>query len=138
MKIKMTFLLLIWMSLTLTLSAQTNAKISIEFNGTPLPTALKRLEQASGYHILFTYSDVESYQVSASIHDATIIQAVEKVLAGKPLSYQQKEKEYIIIFQKDTRRAPISIRGTVIDEKNNPMPYCNVLLLSSDSTFVNG
>ena len=95
MKTKMTFLLLIWMSLTLTLSAQTNAKISIEFKDTPLPTALKRLEQTSGYRILFTYSDVESYQVSASIHDATITQAVEKVLAGKPLSYQQKEKEYI-------------------------------------------
>jgi len=26
----------------------------------------------------------------------------------------------------------------VMDEKNEPMPYCNVLLLTSDSTFVNG
>ena len=63
MKTRITFLLLIWMSLCLTLSAQTNAKISIEFKETPLPTALKRLEQASGYRILFTYSDVENYQV---------------------------------------------------------------------------
>ena len=138
MKTKITFLLLIWMSLTLTLSAQSNAKISVEFKETPLPTALKRLEQASGYRILFTYSDVENYQTSASIHDATITQAVEKILEGKPLSYQQKEKEYIIIFQKEVRRTPVSIRGTVINEKNEPMPYCNVLLLSSDSTFVNG
>ena len=44
MKTRITFLLLIWMSLCLTLSAQTNAKISIEFKETPLPTALKRLE----------------------------------------------------------------------------------------------
>ena len=138
MKTKITFLLLIWMSLTLTLSAQSNAKISVEFKEMPLPTALKRLEQASGYRILFTYSDVENYQTSASIHDATITQAVEKILEGKPLSYQQKEKEYIIIFQKEVRRTPVSIRGTVINEKNEPMPYCNVLLLSSDSTFVNG
>ena len=138
MKTRITFLLLIWMSLCLTLSAQTNAKISIDFKETPLPTALKRLEQASDYRILFTYSDVENYQVTASLQDVLITQAMEKVLEGKPLSYQQKEKEYIIIFQKEAKRKPISIRGTVIDDKNNPMPYCNVLLLSSDSTFVNG
>ena len=138
MKTKLTFLLLIWMSINLTLSAQNHSKISIDFKETPLPTALKRLEQASGYRILFTYSDVENYQVTTSLHDANITQAVENVLEGKPLNYQQKGKEYIIIFQKETRRKPISIRGTVINEKNNPMPYCNVLLLSSDSTFVNG
>ena len=138
MKTKLTFLLLIWMSINLTLSAQNHSKISIDFKETPLPTALKRLEQASGYRILFTYSDVENYQVTTSLYDTNITQAVEKVLEGKPLSYQQKGKEYIIIFQKETRRKPISIRGTVINEKNNPMPYCNVLLLSSDSTFVNG
>ena len=138
MKTKLTFLLLIWMSINLTLSAQNHSKISIDFKETPLPTALKRLEQASGYRILFTYSDVENYQVTTSLHDTNITQAVEKVLEGKPLSYQRKGEEYIIIFQKETRRKPISIRGTVINEKNNPMPYCNVLLLSSDSTFVNG
>ena len=138
MKTRITFLLLIWMSLSLTLSAQTNAKISIEFKGTPLPTALKRLEQTSGYRILFTYSDVENYQVTTSLQDVLITQAMEMVLAGKPLSYQQKGDEYIVIFRKEANRKPVSIRGTVIDEKNNPMPYCNVLLLSSDSTFVNG
>ena len=138
MKTKITFLLLIWMSLCLTLSAQTNAKISIEFKGTPLPTALKRLEQASGYRILFTYSDVENYQVTTSLQDVLITQAMEMVLAGKPLSYQQKGDEYIVIFRKEANRKPVSIRGSVIDEKNNPMPYCNVLLLSPDSTFVNG
>ena len=138
MKTRITFLLLMWMSLCLTLSAQTNAKISIDFKETPLPTALKRLEQASGYRILFTYSDVENYQVTTSLQDVLITQAMEKVLAGKPLSYQQKGDEYIVIFRKEANRKPVSIRGSVIDEKNNPMPYCNVLLLSPDSTFVNG
>lgn len=138
MKTRITFLLLIWMSINLTLSAQTDTKISIDFEDMPLPTALKKLEQASGYRILFTYSDVENYQVTTSLHDTNITQAVEKVLEGKPLSYQQKGEKYIVIFQKETQRKPVSIRGTVIDENNNPMPYCNVLLFSSDSTFVNG
>ena len=134
MKKRITSLLLILMSVCTTLSAQ----INLEFKDTPLPTALKKLEQASGHRILFTYSDVENYQTTSSIHDATITQAVEKVLEGKPLSYQQKGEEYIIIFRKEAQRKPVSIRGAVINEKNEPMPYCNVLLLSPDSTFVNG
>jgi len=134
MKKRITSLLLILMSVCTTLSAQ----INLEFKDTPLPTALKKLEQASGYRILFTYSDVENYQTTSSIHDATITQAVEKVLEGKPLSYQQKGEEYIIIFSKEKKQTPTTIRGAVINEKNEPMPYCNVLLLSPDSTFVNG
>lgn len=138
MKTKIIYLLLAMMSVHFTLQAQTQKEISIEFKDTPLPTALKKLEQLSGYRVLFTYSDVENYQTTASFQEATITQAVEKVLEGKPLSYTQKGEEYIIIFKKENRKTPIAIRGTVINEKNEPMPYCNVLLLSPDSTFING
>lgn len=138
MKTKIIYLLLAMMSVHFTLQAQTQKEISIEFKDTPLPTALKKLEQLSGYRVLFTYSDVENYQTTASFQEATITQAVEKVLEGKPLSYTQKGEEYIIIFKKENRKTPIAIRGTIINEKNEPMPYCNVLLLSPDSTFING
>ena len=100
MKKKITFLLLTLISVQLTLSAQTNGRINIEFKETPLPVALKKLEQASGHRILFTYSDVENYQTTSSIHDASITQAVDKVLEGKPLNYTLKGEEYIIIFSK--------------------------------------
>ena len=138
MKTRISYLLLVFMCFTLVLPAQTKDRISIELKGETLPTALKKLEQVSGYRILFTYSDVQSYRVTVSIHESTITQAVEKMLENKPLTYVQKGDEYIIILSKSIRKNPVAIRGMVMDEKQQPMPYCNVLLLTSDSVFVNG
>lgn len=138
MKTKIIYLLLVFMSFTLALPAQTKDRISIELKGETLPTALKKLEQVSGYRILFTYSDVQSYRVTASIHDNSITQAVEKILEDKPLTYVRKGEEYIIILSKTVQKTPVAIRGMVVDEKQQPMPYCNVLLLTADSVFVNG
>lgn len=138
MKTKIIYLLLAFMSLTCVLSAQTKDSINIELKGETLPTALKKLEQVSGYRILFTYSDVQSYRVTASIHENTITQAIEKILGNKPLTYVRKGDEYIIILPKSAQKTPVAIRGMVVDENQQPMPYCNVLLLTSDSVFVNG
>lgn len=138
MKTRIIYLLLVFMSLTRVLSAQTKDCISIELKGETLPTALKKLEQVSGYRILFTYRDVQSYRVTASIHEKTITQAVEKILENKPLTYVRKGDEYIIILSKSVQKAPVAIRGMVVDEKQRPMPYCNVLLFTGDSVFVNG
>lgn len=138
MKRKIIYLLLVFMSIALILPAQTKDRFSIEFKGETLPTALKKLEQVSGYRILFTYSDVQSYRVTVSIHENTIMQAVEKILENKPLTYVRKGEEYIVIVSKGVQKTPVAIRGMVVDEKQQPMPYCNVLLLTVDSVFVNG
>jgi len=138
MKTRIFYLLLTLISVQLTLSAQTDQRINLAFQNEALPTVLKKLEQASSYRILFTYDDVQSYQVTATLHDSTIFQAIEKVLEGKPLTYTQKDNQYIIILSTKVKQKPLAIRGTVMNEKNEPMPFCNVLLLAPDSTFVNG
>ena len=138
MKTKIFYLLLTLISVQLTLSAQTDQRINLAFQNEALPTVLKKLEQASSYRILFTYDDVQSYQVTATLHDSTIFHAIEKVLEGKPLTYTQKDNQYIIILSTKAKQKPLAIRGTVMNEKNEPMPFCNVLLLAPDSTFVNG
>ena len=138
MKTRIFYLLLTLISVQLTLSAQADQRINLAFQNEALPTVLKKLEQASSYRILFTYDDVQSYQVTATLHDSTIFQAIEKVLEGKPLTYTQKDNQYIIILSAKVKQKPLAIRGTVMNEKNEPMPFCNVLLLAPDSTFVNG
>ena len=138
MKTRIFYLLLTLISVQLTLSAQTDQRINLAFQNEALPNVLKKLEQASSYRILFTYDDVQSYQVTATLHDSTIFQAIEKVLEGKPLTYTQKDNQYIIILSTKVKQKPLAIRGTVMNEKNEPMPFCNVLLLAPDSTFVNG
>lgn len=82
----MIFLLLAWTGAVLTLPAQTGRPVSAELKGVPLSAALKKLEQASGCSILFTYSDVQPYRVTASIRDMAVEQAVKKLLEGKPLT----------------------------------------------------
>lgn len=86
MKTKMIFLLLAWTGAVLTLPAQTGRPVSAELKEVPLSAALKKLEQASGCSILFTYSDVQPYRVTASIRDMAVEQAVKKLLEGKPLT----------------------------------------------------
>lgn len=78
----MIFLLLAWTGAVLTLPAQTGRPVSAELKGVPLSAALKKLEQASGCSILFTYSDVQPYRVTASIRDMAVEQAVKKLLEG--------------------------------------------------------
>lgn len=53
MKTRLIYLLLIFFSLQFTLLAQTDRKITLDFQNEELPAALKKLEQASGYRILF-------------------------------------------------------------------------------------
>ncbi|MBQ8875800.1 MAG: outer membrane beta-barrel protein, partial [Bacteroides sp.] len=67
----------------------------------------------------------------------TQAEAIDMVLQGTPFIYKERT-DYFAIQKKDTKAKAIDIRGMVMDEKNEPMPYCNVLLLTSDSTFVNG
>ena len=61
MKTRLIYLLLIFFSLQFTLLAQTDRKITLDFQNEELPAALKKLEQASGYRILFTYDDIQKY-----------------------------------------------------------------------------
>ena len=66
MKTRLIYLLLIFFSLQFTLLAQTDRKITLDFQNEELPAALKKLEQASGYRILFTYDDIQKYTVNLS------------------------------------------------------------------------
>lgn len=138
MKTKMIFLLLAWTGAVLTLPAQTGRPVSAELKGVPLSAALKKLEQASGCSILFTYSDVQPYRVTASIRDMAVEQAVKKLLEGKPLTSVRRGEEYLIVLPDSVHRLPVAVQGRVTDEADRPLPYSNVLLLTPDSVFVNG
>lgn len=138
MKTKMIFLLLAWTGAVLTLPAQTGRPVSAELKEVPLSAALKKLEQASGCSILFTYSDVQPYRVTASIRDMAVEQAVKKLLEGKPLTSVRRGEEYLIVLPDSVHRLPVAVRGRVTDEADRPLPYSNVLLLTPDSAFVNG
>ena len=122
---------------TLVLNTQAQNLINLEFKNKPLPAALKLIEREGGKNIIFSVTETEKHSVSANIQQKTQAEAIGIILQGTPFIYKER-LDYFAIQKKDAKAKAIEIRGMVMNEKNEPMPYCNVLLLSSDSTFVNG
>ena len=123
--------------LLLVLPTQAQKLINLELKNKPLPTALKLIEREGGKNVIFSVTETEKHSVSANIQQKTQAEAIGLILQGTPFIYKERT-DYFAIQKKDTRAKVIEIRGMVMNEKNEPMPYCNVLLLTSDSTFVNG
>lgn len=132
----MTMILLLY--IILPLRAQNSPQINVELKDKPLPVALKLIEKEGGKNIIFSYSETENYRVTASIRQRTQAEAIGMVLRGTPFVYKERENYFVIQRGgKETRTA--EIRGKVVDEKGEPLPFSNVLLLMpADSTFVNG
>ncbi len=123
--------------LTVTLQAQAQNLITLKLENKPLPTALKLIEREGGKNVVFSVTETEKYHVSVDIQQKTQAEAIGMILQGTPFIYKERT-DYFAIQKKDTQKNVIEIRGMVVNEKSEPMPYCNVLLLVSDSTFVNG
>ena len=128
---------IILLMLAVALQVQAQNLISLKLENKPLPAALKLIEREGGKNVIFSVTETEKHSVSADIRQKTQAEAIDMVLQGTPFIYKERA-DYFAIQKKDTKVKAIEIRGMVMNEKNEPMPYCNVLLLTSDSTFVNG
>ena len=128
---------IILLMLAIALQTQAQNLISLKLENKPLPAALKLIEREGGKNVIFSVTETEKHSVSADIRQKTQAEAIDMVLQGTPFIYKERT-DYFAIQKKDTKAKTIEIRGLVMNEKNEPMPYCNVLLLTSDSTFVNG
>lgn len=134
MKTRFIYLLLILFSLQLTVYAQTDQRITLDFQNETLPSALKKLEQASGYRILFTYDDIQKYTVTVSIKNETITQAISDVLQGKPLNYTLKGNQYVVIVSSSVKRVN-SLKGRVQDEQGTPMESTTIMLKKGEKVI---
>ena len=128
---------MILLMLAISLQVQAQNLITLKLENKPLPAALKLIEREGGKNVIFSVTETEKHHVSANIQQKTQAEAISMILQGTPFTFIERA-DYFAIQKKDTRANAIEIRGMVMDEKNEPLPYCNVLLLASDSTFVNG
>ena len=128
---------MILLMIAISLKMQAQNLITLKLENKPLPAALKLIEREGGKNVIFSVTETEKHSVSADIQQKTQAEAIGMILQGTPFIYKERA-DYFAIQKKDTKAKTIEIRGMVMDEKNEPLPYCNVLLLASDSTFVNG
>lgn len=111
--------MLVLMLFLLLPSAMAQGNISMKFANESLPSIFSKLEKASGYKILFTYNDVESYQVNGQIKNVSFNEAMNYVLEGKPLTYHTKGEIVNVVKssiqpKKNQEHRP-SLRGEVIE-----------------------
>src|SRR5574344_1595295 len=100
-------------------------QISLECNNEPLADALKKIEKASGFKVLFTYDEVQSYKVTASVNNQSIGRALQIVLRNTPLKYSVKGKFINITashqLQQNQKNKNHRVTGKVVDENGDPL-----------------
>ena len=143
-------------ALTLGLPQQSHAQpkgkvIKMEVKSERLTTALKKLEKASGFKILFSYDDLNQFTVSSKrIKTKDIRQALNALLENKPIGYQI-EGQYINIFMKEeakrtaqmdmqrtTGHDAVAYSGLVMDESREPLMGVTVRVVGSNRGYVTG
>lgn len=115
------FYMLVLMLFMLLPNAMAHGNISLKFANESLPSVFNKLEKASGCKILFTYNDVESYRVKGEVKNASFQEAMNYVLADKPLAYHINGRIVHVVKkqtgqQKNPSSRKGSFRGEVIEK----------------------
>ena len=104
--------------------------VSLEIKEQSLGTALKQFGDVSGYKVNFLSEDVRAYRVNVSIRQMEPLQALRKILEGKPFEYEVDGKFITVRKVKggsvNAARKIRNVEGRVVDESGNPLPGANV------------
>lgn len=110
-------------------------RVTMEFKGESLPSVFKKLEKLSGYKILFTYDDVSKYQATGSLKDATVKNALDVILKGKPLEYKIDGNFINVTLRKtgSSDNGPKKISGVVVSKEDGlPIIGATVRIVGTD------
>ena len=112
-----------------------NKRITVECYAESLSNALKKVEKASGFKVLFTYDEVQAYRVSVQIKNKTVDKALSILLQGKPFKYVVNGKFINVtqIYDNSQYRNVIpsgsemrTLTGSVTDGNGEPLLGANI------------
>ena len=111
------------------MSYSQNVKLTMEKKSENLLTVLKELRQAGSYKFLYNDNEVNRYKVSFSVKDASVVDILDEILKGTPLSYRVVDNVIVITPRvKDEIPKKIVITGTVKEKGGDILPGVTVLL----------
>lgn len=134
---KVSFLVVCCLFASVMTQAQVQKKVNLTVKNEALATVFKKLSDVSGYKINFNTEDVQGFEVTATIRDKNIREALDMVLESKPFSYRivgefimisRVRKAAVSVTVQSARKLARHIRGIVFDEHQVPMPGVNVYL----------
>ncbi|WP_162996258.1 TonB-dependent receptor [Mucilaginibacter celer] len=129
----------------LQLSAKSfSQSITLNEKSISIDKAFKAIEKQSGYYFFYRYKDISKAKpISLQLSNASLDEALKQCFKDEPLTYVIENKN-IIVNKKETVEAaavPITVTGTVTDNKNQPLPGVNVKIKGTNVgavTDVNG
>lgn len=104
----------------------TKKLLTLSFNKTPLATALKTVEKESGCKVLFTYDEVQTYHVTATVKKEPLTHAMTAILKGLPFQYKLNGKFVVVSKQAQAaqpakKAAGNKVFGVIVDEEGEPL-----------------
>ena len=133
---------LVVLALLLTISTQAQHTVNHKYNNVSLSDALNQLaRQQNEYTIMFLYNELEDFRITTTVSHKSLPDAILQMIGFYPIRMtvdksNTKEKK---IFVECTHKTDRHLKGTIIDENRQPLPYANVYLLHpSDSTLIGG
>ena len=112
-------------------------RVSRSYQRASMSEVLKDLSKAGNqYSINFIYDELEDFSVTVQLHNATIPEAVRKVVGFYPISVKEDGN---IIFVECIKKIEHKFSGRILNDKGQPLEYANIALLNPvDSTFITG
>jgi TonB-linked SusC/RagA family outer membrane protein len=113
-------------------------KISLSERNSPLEKVFADIQRQSGYDFFFNYTWLDkANKVTVEIHDATLEQALEVCFKGQPFTYEIVKKTVVVKQKEEGKnnssltRAPIDVKGKVVNEKGEPLIGASVQVKGS-------
>ena len=112
--------------------AYAKGNVTVTANNEPLGQVLKKIGSSAGVKMVFSTDETAGFKVTANVKDASVSEALDKVLSGKPFKYEQKGNFVTVSRQKDkkgkTTGALREVKGQVLDSEGSPLPGVTVKL----------
>lgn len=129
----------------LQVSAATNAQVTLNTKQESLLKVLDKISKQSGYDLICTVQDFKNANpVTLKLRNVSVDQALKEAFSGQPLVYEvsgttimvkRREKEEASIIDRiKSYLASINVRGSVIDERGQPMSGVNVSIKNERGT----
>ncbi|WP_461484997.1 STN domain-containing protein, partial [Pedobacter sp.] len=109
-------------------SASSYAQINLTKTNAKLETVLAELEKQTGYNFIYNSGMIAKISnVSLSVKNVTLTEALSKVLENQPLSFTLNGNTVVIVERKQNQKQ-LRITGTVVDKDNLAIPNVSVML----------
>ena len=132
---RLIIIILLLFTLADTATAQ---RISHSFNNMSMSDALKYVQQQTSKHkIVFIYNELEDFTITTHVKNKPVADAIRQIIGFYPIRMILGEQNEIYV--ECVHKTEHHLKGMVVDENNQPLPYANVTLLSpADSSMVGG